>query len=271
MATDVDGDGNLDLVCANGYADNFSVLTNDGRGALVLASSPPVGSGPYTFAAADVNGDGKVDLISANSDDKTLTILTNDGRGGFVTACTLMQEPIPIPLSPRDLDGDGKLELVCANPTADTITILTNDGQGGFALAFSLVVGGKDADRVTAADVDGDGKLDLVVADSNGNQLWVLINTTPFAPPTSTPRLNIASGQQGFGPVAFAFGRLVTATVPGPWAPNWSPAGYGSQESLTTGKIRASPSHSQRAESSFASMGFRFPSMRRRFWPSAVI
>ena len=64
------------------------MLTNNGSGGFVLASTLSVGSGPDSVAAADVNGDGKVDLICANYYDNTLTVLTNDGSGGFVLAST---------------------------------------------------------------------------------------------------------------------------------------------------------------------------------------
>ena len=64
-AADVNGDGHVDLICAN--RDNtLTVLTNNGSG--VFGSMPPltVGSYPICVVAADVNGDGHVDLICAN-------------------------------------------------------------------------------------------------------------------------------------------------------------------------------------------------------------
>ncbi len=90
-AADVNGDGKVDLICANWGHDLISVLTNNGSGGFVLSGIYVVGSEPNSVTAADVNGDGKVDLICANWGDgggNTLTVLTNDGSGGFVLSST---------------------------------------------------------------------------------------------------------------------------------------------------------------------------------------
>ena len=105
-AADINGDGKIDLIVANNYGGNFdstlTVLTNDGHGGFVIASSPIVGIQAQCVVAADINGDGKVDLISANygnfyanGSDSTLTVLTNDGSGGFT--------PAPSPRSQMEL------------------------------------------------------------------------------------------------------------------------------------------------------------------------
>ena len=153
-AADVNGDGKMDLISANNYGDNFNstldgkvdlisanngasfengsnstltVLTNDGNGGFVLASTPQVYGEPVSLVATDVNGDGKVDLISANFSANTLTVLTNDGSGGFVIASTLNVSSNPVSVCAADGNGDGKVDLICANFGTNTLTVLTND------------------------------------------------------------------------------------------------------------------------------------------------
>jgi uncharacterized protein (DUF2141 family) len=174
-AADVNGDGKVDLICANYYANTLTVLTNNGSGDFVFASSPGVGNSPISVIAADVNGDGKLDLICANYNANTLTVLTNNGSGGFVLASSPGVGSYPYSVIAADVNGDGKLDLICANSGADTLTVLTNNGSGGFVLSSSPGVGSQPY-SVFAADVNGDGKLDLINADYGANTLTVLTN-----------------------------------------------------------------------------------------------
>jgi hypothetical protein len=195
MAADVNGDGEMDLICANGYANTLSVLTNNGRGGLILADTLAVGASPYTAAVADINGEGKVALISANSGDDTLSVLTNNRIGGFVTAGTYSVGRYPYSVVAADLNGDGKLDLVCANALSKSLSVLTNNGSGGFGLALTVDLSDTGADWVTAADVNGDGEMDLIAADLLGNRIGVLINTSVFPPPGSTSGLTLLKGR----------------------------------------------------------------------------
>ena len=134
---DVNGDGKVDLICADGNGGELLVLTNTGGGSFVLASQPVTGSNPNSVVAADVNGDGKVDLISANFGTNTLTVLTNDGTGNFVLASSPIVGNGPISVVAADVNGDGKVDLICVNNTDATLTVLTNNGAGAFVLASS--------------------------------------------------------------------------------------------------------------------------------------
>ena len=175
-AADVNGDGKLDLVCANAYTTSLTVLTNSGGGGFALASSPGVGNNPNSVVAADVNGDGKMDLISANYYGNSLSVLTNNGAGGFVNAGTYAVGQYPRQVTTADVNGDGKADLICASEGANTLSVLTNDGSGRFVAATTLNVG-SGSGYVTAADVNQDGRVDLICANYGDNTLSVLTNS----------------------------------------------------------------------------------------------
>ena len=187
-AADVNGDGKVDLISANwgssGQQGNtLTVLTNNGNGGFVLASSPVVGSGPYMVTAADVNGDGKVDLITANwgaaGEGNTLTVLTNSGSGIFGSNATVNVGTGSIAVAAADVNEDGKVDLISANYYSNSLSVLTNNGNGGFVLATNLSAGG-NPNSVTAADVNGDGKVDLISPLGPNNVVAVFTNATPF-------------------------------------------------------------------------------------------
>jgi hypothetical protein len=126
----VNGDGKPDLVCANKNGNTLSVLTNNGTGGFVTASTLSVGLNPSFVIAADVNGDGKPDLIAADTGSNTLTILTNNGSGGFVLASSPTVGNTPACICVADVNGDGNVDLISANDiTSGTLTVLTNATQ----------------------------------------------------------------------------------------------------------------------------------------------
>ncbi len=174
ITADVNGDGKLDVLCANELDDRMTVLLNNGNGISPI-SFPTVGDGPRSVAVADVNGDGKLDAITANSVADTLSVMINNGSGLFTLSSSPAVGDNPQSVVAADVNGDGKVDLISANFNADTLTVLTNNGSGGFSISSSPAVG--DAPQcVTAADVNGDGKPDLITANSGVDTLTVLTN-----------------------------------------------------------------------------------------------
>jgi hypothetical protein len=66
-AADVDGDGQVDIITANGVSMyTMYVLTNSGAGVFGSNATLNVATGPYSVATADVNGDGRLDIVSGS-------------------------------------------------------------------------------------------------------------------------------------------------------------------------------------------------------------
>jgi hypothetical protein len=229
-AADVNGDGQLDLICPSlaGNGGTVMVFTNTiipGHTGFSLISSPGVGANPFPVIAVDVNGDGKLDLISANAGDNTLTVLTNDGNGFFGSNATLNVGSVPACVVAADVNGDGKPDLICGNWYDGTLTVFTNNGSGIFGFNATLSAGTGFPNpypvrvySIAAADVNGAGKPDLIRANYSGFSLTLWTNNGSGGFGTNPA--------QRFGPASIS---VAVADVNGDGKPDLISADFNSQ------------------------------------------
>ena len=175
---DVNGDGKLDLVVANGSTSRclscgvstFGVLLGNGNGTFKPVVTHDLfadGGLPMSLAVADLNADGKPDLIVTSQcnpgcSGPSLSVLLGNGNGTF-------QEPVIYSfglaaaalVAVADVNGDGKPDLVVASVG---VSVLLGNGDGTFRGPVNYASGAYDSEAVAVADVNGDGKPDLVVA-----------------------------------------------------------------------------------------------------------
>ena len=149
---DVDGDGDLDAVVANGrhWAQQNYVFLNDGHGFFrtarrlgeELATS-------YRAALADFDGDGDLDIAVGN-DRTTKTIFENDGDGHFSLRGSFGRADVPTRnLVVADMDGDGTPDILVTNRGAPNY-IYFNDGQDGLGSFARSATFGSESDATIA-------------------------------------------------------------------------------------------------------------------------
>ena len=181
-ASDLDGDGDLDVVVVQEFSDAIYWIENeDGLGSfgeLQLVTDKPLW--PSDVRMGDLDGDGDQDIVSITRQDGDLTWYRNkNDDDGFssprkiVDATTWSQEYTDLALA--DLDGDGDLDIVAVatSPLSELrgLWVLMNDGRANFDDPIRY----DDAARLEAldvADVDGDGDLDISTIESNGEANW---------------------------------------------------------------------------------------------------
>jgi hypothetical protein len=106
---DFNGDGKLDLVTANVFSNNVSVLLGNGDGTFETAQNYNVGH-VGSLAVGDFNGDGRLDLAMTNGGSNSVSVLLGNGDGTFQTA---MSVAVPTAnFAVGDVNGDGKPDLV---------------------------------------------------------------------------------------------------------------------------------------------------------------
>jgi hypothetical protein len=116
---DFNGDSKQDLVVADKYGSEVSVLLGNGDGTFAPQQTLPTGKYPTQVIAADVNGDGKMDIITANTGNSdslghSVDILTGNGDGTFAAPQVLLTGNYPRSVAAADFNGDGTLDLVVA-------------------------------------------------------------------------------------------------------------------------------------------------------------
>ena len=173
--TDVDGDGDMDPLVANGrhWPQRNEIFLNNGAGRFTVSYELGAQSATtYAIPAGDLDGDGDVDVVVVNDMAENWVYL-NDGHLGFEEKRnygTESDETRSAALA--DLNGDGILDIVNAN-IGEPNGIYLGDGSGGFDHGTS-VGGGEQSYALALLDVDHDGDVDIVVANVGGrNELYL--------------------------------------------------------------------------------------------------
>ena len=172
IATDLNGDGKLDLIAANSPSTgngSISVLLGNGNGTFESALNTTVGTRPRYFAAGDFNRDGRQDLaLSQTITDNNLRILSGNGSGGFSTQTTLSMgvEASPRGVISADFNADGYLDLAVSSVAGDNVSIFVGSGDGNFN-SRKVFAAGDAAFWMASADFDRNGLPDLAITNES--------------------------------------------------------------------------------------------------------
>jgi len=177
---DLNGDGKLDLVIANGLSANVSVLLGNGNGTFQAPVNYDAGSSPSSVKVGDFNLDGKLDLAVTDAATVSVLVLRGNGNGTFQAAASYAVGENPRAVAVSDLNGDGKPDLAVANRVTQDVSVLYGNGDITFQTASSYIVG-VDPLGLGTGDFNGDKKRDLAVAnadlfgDSSASSVSVLL------------------------------------------------------------------------------------------------
>ncbi|MBN2070074.1 MAG: VCBS repeat-containing protein [Candidatus Krumholzibacteriota bacterium] len=171
---DIDGDGDLDLVCANiqeGSEGNVVYLNTEGTFPLVPDWTAESNIWTIAIALGDIDSDGSLDMICGNAGNNA--IYSNNSHP-FAAAPDFIWPYFPgiYDIDMGDIDGNGYPDLVAGGLYVNLL-FLNNE------CVFDTLAGWYSSqDNSTAnidlGDVDGDGDLDLVCGNVRQNNTLYL-------------------------------------------------------------------------------------------------
>jgi len=178
---DVNKDGNVDILVANGGSGKLSIYLGDGKGGFSQPKGSPFSAGqnPTGIATGDFNGDGNLDLAIANHGVKLVTVLLGNGRGQFSYApgspFNVESNPHPHGIAVADFNGDKKSDIAVDSWAENKVLVMFGKGDGTFHLpGAKFEVGKMPYQRLRSADVDEDGNPDIITSNFESGSVSVL-------------------------------------------------------------------------------------------------
>jgi hypothetical protein len=196
-ATDIDDDGDLDLVIAAEFQANV-LLLNDGTGKFTHAKDafapfnaeqmklPPgapaflkEGHDSEDIAIVDLNGDGKKDIVIVSEDDMKIgrknvhEYYINQGGGAFQRLDGVLPDTEANAVGAADVNGDGAVDLYICGASQDRLLI--NNGKGEFAdeTKDRLPKESLTGQDIKFVDVNRDNHVDIVIGNEVGHLLFL--------------------------------------------------------------------------------------------------
>ncbi|MCA9185751.1 MAG: VCBS repeat-containing protein [Planctomycetales bacterium] len=159
-ATDIDQNGDLDLVVADPLMGRVHVLMSTGGVSDSLSFVEelvlPVGSAA-SVATVDMDGNDFPDLLFAVPSSNFVRVLLNDGQLGFSPAFDFSSTLFPRDVVATDISGDGAPDVVIANRDSDTVSTLIRGITDGHTVNMrpGRVITGVDFGNFRAGSISG--------------------------------------------------------------------------------------------------------------------
>ncbi len=181
-ATDIDGDGDMDVLSASQNDDKIAWYENtDGQGSFGSQQIITINADKaISVYATDIDGDGDVDVLSASQNDDKIAWYENiDGEGNFGSQQIITTNAdYAGSVYATDIDGDKDMDVLSASLNDSKIAWYENiDGQGNFGSQQIITTIADGAFSVYTAHIDGDGDMDVLSASFNDGKIAWYENT----------------------------------------------------------------------------------------------
>ena len=173
FSSDIDGDGDMDVLSAAQSGNHIAWYENDGKGNFseqkIISTQA---EGAIKIFAADLDMDGDMDALYASQFSGEIAWSKNDEDGNFAEKIIIVDANPFVRINSiyaADLDGDG-LKDVLFTTTANQVAWSKNQDVGNFLPPKTISIEAKGASDIFAIDLDKDGDIDVLSA-SFGNDI----------------------------------------------------------------------------------------------------
>lgn len=171
-ATDLDGDGDLDVLASSFEEDKiiwFRNLNGTGNFGSQLVITSEAKNTKFS-RTADFDQDGDMDIVASASE---VILFFKNGGGSFGTPDTIAANLDGADeVHPADIDGDGDLDVVFSARGDWLVGWIENeDGNGNFGVVHTITGTAQAVSSCFPADLDGDGDMDVIASTSTGTKV----------------------------------------------------------------------------------------------------
>lgn len=162
-SSDIDGDGDIDVLSASTDDNKVAWHENDGIGNFSEHIISTVTTDPNDIYSIDLDGDGDMDVLVAywTANNTVAWFENTDGQGNFEMH-VVPGPPTGISVRAADLDGDGDMDIISAYKPVDTVVWHENDGSANFSVMHTITTTADGVRTIHPGDFDNDGDWDVV-------------------------------------------------------------------------------------------------------------
>ena len=157
--TDMDGDGDVDILAADGPSDQVFWLENNGDSIFITHQIESTADWPRSLISTDWDGDGDLDVLSLAVRDNQINWYENDGNQSF-SQHTIIAGIAAHDIAVTDIDSDGDMDIVSSSQNwGEGIEWFENSSDGSF-VEHSVTAPGYNS--IFVSDINDDGNNDII-------------------------------------------------------------------------------------------------------------
>ena len=173
--SDIDGDGDMDVIGASSQIDEIAWFENDdGSGVSWIKQTITDNAGPSSLYAEDIDGDGDMDVVCSEYAACQISWWENCDSAGTSWTGHIIDEDFnwASSIHAEDIDGDGDMDIVGGGNDSVDVAWWENDGSSSDWPIHVVEEDIGGATSVYSHDINGDGYIDIVAMGFDNKVYW---------------------------------------------------------------------------------------------------